>query len=442
MMADDDEPILRVLASIAMGGDDELDDMGANTNGLVEFGSMMDWGIDLGMDSGVGLPGLGLDTEARSRTSSTTIGQFSSNMFPPPPPPLAPPSSGAGQSAPASPRFSLSILPNHLSSLAAESVPPVRLHVGGGVAAAVAGASEAAVARSSSSKSSPSSNSSTNKPKSKSSAKKKNLKRKRATSSSTSAEEEGSDDGKVDIRLQRNRESAKQYRIRKKAEISMLESSLAHLEEQNEAFRKQIALAQAQRQMVNVQNNEEFESRMDKLIELVDKNASDEDILQQLYRLRIDYHARSARLNYHLEKIQKLMQPLPIEEVCVSCSYGSTNPASHALIRLLRKTLGVNDETTKQILRYRAKTLELHERRKRTQQLCVAAGSIAIEELKQMDEFFVNLPNTLYTPRQAARFMRFIHENKALGIVINSNIEKLIPRPNDLPTMIPKASAK
>ena len=77
----------------------------------------------------------------------------------------------------------------------------------------------------------------------------------------------------------------------------MLESSLAHLEEQNEAFRKQIALAQAQRQMVNVQNNEEFESRMDKLIELVDKNASDEDILQQLYRLRIDYHARSARLN-------------------------------------------------------------------------------------------------------------------------------------------------
>ena len=62
----------------------------------------------------------------------------------------------------------------------------------------------------------------------------------------------------------------------------------------------------------------------------------------------------------------------------------------------------------------------------------MAAGSIAIEELKQMDEFFVNLPSTLYTPRQAARFMRFIHENKALGIVINSNIKKLIPLPTDL----------
>ena len=75
-----------------------------------------------------------------------------------------------------------------------------------------------------------------------------------------------------------------------------------------EALRKQIASAQAQRQMVNVQNNEEFESRMNKLIELVDMDASDEDILQQLYRLRIDYHARSARLNYHLEKIQKLRE--------------------------------------------------------------------------------------------------------------------------------------
>ena len=80
--------------------------------------------------------------------------------------------------------------------------------------------------------------------------------------------------------------------------------------------------------------------------------------------------------------------------------------------------------------KFRAKFLELHQRRKKTQQLCVAAGSIAIEELKQMDEFFVNLPNTLYTPKQAARFMRFIHENKALGIVINSNIEKLIPLPH------------
>ena len=265
-------------------------------------------------------------------------------------------------------------------------------------------------------------------------AKKTKRKRKRAPSSSDKA---NGDKRGLDIRLQRNRESAKQYRMRKKAEISFLESNLARLEEQNEALRKQIASAQAQRQMVNVQNNEEFDSRMQKLIDLVDKNVSDEEILQQLYRLRIDYHARSARLNYHLEKIQKLMQPLPIEEVCVSCSYGSTNPASHALIRVLRKTLGVNDEVTQKILRYRARTLELHERRKRTQQLCVAAVSIAIEELKQMAEFFVNLPNTLYTPRQAARFMRFIHENKALGIVINNNIEKLIPRPNDLPKRVP-----
>jgi hypothetical protein len=82
------------------------------------------------------------------------------------------------------------------------------------------------------------------------------------------------------------------------------------------------------------------------------------------------------------------------------------------------------------LTKFRAKFLELHQRRQKTQELCVAAGSIAIEELQQMDEFFVNLPNTLYTPKQAARFMRFIHENKALGIVINSNIEKLIPLPH------------
>ena len=161
-------------------------------------------------------------------------------------------------------------------------------------------------------------------------------------------------------------------------------------------------------------------------------SASDDEILQQLYRLRIDYHARSARLNYHLEKIQKLMQPLPVEEVCVSCCYGSTNPSAYALLQTLESALGIGQEKMKRLKKFRAKFLELHQRRKKTQQLCVAAGSIAIEELKQMDEFFVNLPNTLYTPKQAARFMQFIHENKALGIVINSNIEKLIPLPHNM----------
>ena len=193
--------------------------------------------------------------------------------------------------------------------------------------------------------------------------------------------------------------------------------------------------------MVNVQNLEEFSKRMDELSDLVEKDASDEDILQQLYRLRIDYHARSARLNYHLEKIEKLMQPLPIEEVCVSCCYGSTDPSAHTLLQTLVGALGVDNEKMKRLKKFRAKFLELHQRRKKTQKLCVAAGSIAIEELKQMDEFFVNLPNTLYTPKQAARFMKFIHENKALGIVIHSNIEKLIPPPHNMKKRLHSSSS-
>tara|TARA_B100000780_G_scaffold243175_1_gene186300 strand:- start:655 stop:981 length:327 start_codon:yes stop_codon:yes gene_type:complete len=100
----------------------------------------------------------------------------------------------------------------------------------------------------------------------------------------------------------------------------------------------------------------------DELGHLVDRNASDEDILQQLYRLRIDYHARSARLNYHLEKIQKLMQPLPIEEVCVSCCYGSTNPSAYTLLQTLVSALGIDDEKMKRLKKFRAKFLELHQR--------------------------------------------------------------------------------
>jgi hypothetical protein len=170
---------------------------------------------------------------------------------------------------------------------------------------------------------------------------------KRVQKSSSSSKSGTVVERNVDVRLKRNRESAKQYRIRKKAEVESLAETLAKLEQRNEDLRKQVAEAQAQRQMVNVQNIEEFNKRMDELGKLVDKNVSDEEILQQLYRLRIDYHARSARLNYHLEKIQKLMQPLPIEEVVVSCCYGSTNPSAYTLLQTLVSSLGLSGEKMK-----------------------------------------------------------------------------------------------
>tara|TARA_B110000091_G_scaffold69630_1_gene76639 strand:- start:197 stop:1138 length:942 start_codon:yes stop_codon:yes gene_type:complete len=166
-------------------------------------------------------------------------------------------------------------------------------------------------------------------------------------SSAANSSKPGDVERDVDVRLKRNRESAKQYRLRKKAEVGLLTETLATLEKRNEDLKKQVADAQAQRQMVNVQNIEEFNKRMDELGELVDSNATDEALLHQLYRLRIDYHARSARLNYHLEKIQKLMQPLPIEEVCVSCCYGSTNPSAYTLLQTLVSAIGVDDEKMK-----------------------------------------------------------------------------------------------
>ena len=386
----DEDPVLSVLASFAMGGDSQHNDSQDEEDHL--FFDQADWGIDLDDEPS----GLSMDstTGLRGSRSSSMNNEDLRNL----------------SAFPLSPRLALSgyVPMKYSTGVVLQSVPndTETSIFANAVEDETSGEKKAGI----------------------SGDKKKNLKRKRQESTSSVANS--------DVRLQRNRESAKQYRLRKKQEIAALESTRDNLENQNEHLRKEIAAAQALQQMVNVQNNEEFEKRMHKLKELVSNNATDEDILQQLYRLRIDYHARSARLNYHLKKIQKLMQPLPIEEVCVSCSYGSTNPGSQALIRSLRKTLRVDSQATEMLARFRVKTLELHERRKRTQELCVAAGKIAIEELKQMDEFFVNLPSTLYTPRQAARFMQFIHENKALGIVINSNIEKLIPSPNDLPQKV------
>ena len=262
-----------------MGGDDDLEDMASDLGGAIDFDGQIDWGVDLGMDSGINLPGVRFDSESRSRSSSTSLGQFSASILPPPPP-LVPPDDTAEALA-ASPRFSTSILPPPSSQMP---------ELGAKSKGQAAGSPEAVNDKSSISfaPSKVSLSGSPKKPKtsSKTDAKKTKRKRKRAPSSSDKA---NGDKRGLDIRLQRNRESAKQYRMRKKAEISFLESNLARLEEQNEALRKQIASAQAQRQMVNVQNNEEFDSRMQKLIDLVNKNVSDEEILQQLYRLRIDY---------------------------------------------------------------------------------------------------------------------------------------------------------
>ena len=47
-----------------------------------------------------------------------------------------------------------------------------------------------------------------------------------------------------------------------KAEVGVLQDTLTTLEQRNEQLRRQVAQAQAQRQMVNVQNIEEFNKRM------------------------------------------------------------------------------------------------------------------------------------------------------------------------------------
>tara|TARA_B100000795_G_scaffold265255_1_gene246833 strand:- start:563 stop:1285 length:723 start_codon:yes stop_codon:yes gene_type:complete len=87
----------------------------------------------------------------------------------------------------------------------------------------------------------------------------------------------------VDIRLKRNRESAKQYRIRKKAEVGVLQDTLTTLEQRNEQLRRQVAQAQAQRQMVNVQNIEEFNKRMVSKIDIyIEANKKSQAHLKKL----------------------------------------------------------------------------------------------------------------------------------------------------------------
>ena len=120
---------------------------------------------------------------------------------------------------------------------------------------------------------------------------------------------------------------------------------------------------------------------------------------------------------------------MKIEQAVMSCCYLSQSKTSNQILQTVIDEIGANMDQINQLPRYRDKLLKLHKKRKRTEKLFSAAGAIAMNELRDLDEFFINLPSTLYRPRQAAKFIQFIHGNPALTIVLNNNFEKLLPHP-------------
>ena len=119
---------------------------------------------------------------------------------------------------------------------------------------------------------------------------------------------------------------------------------------------------------------------------------------------------------------------MKIEQAVMSCCYVSQSEKSKDILQIVIDEVEADHEQLRLLLRYRDKLLN-----------CTSDGFARSgysrrgrhrnERAAGEDEFFINLPNSLYRPRQAAKFIQFIHGNPALTIVLNNNFEKLPPHP-------------
>lgn len=159
-------------------------------------------------------------------------------------------------------------------------------------------------------------------------------------------------------KLERNRESARECRRRKREHILGVEERCRQLERENMELRGQLkAGKEAMRQ------EEQEKNRVcEELEQMIQRGASEKELAEKIDNFKEQYsdygHGRRSALNYHLHQIERLLLPTQVTKMCIWAlrqddSFWQDEEDETSLPVILARELGLSEEQKKKIQQQR-----------------------------------------------------------------------------------------
>lgn len=238
-------------------------------------------------------------------------------------------------------------------------------------------------------------------------------------------------------RLEKNRESARECRRRKKEQLQQLQSDVAMLEAENLQLRLQLKVGRD----AEVKEEEDSMVVTREVGKMLEEGASETQIVQLMQEIQekfSDYgRDRISAIEFHLKELRRLLLPTMTTKVALWVllqskedmlvdardwtERGGERPADGQRLELLfemKQYLGITIDQIEQLHRHRKDGLELESVLSHSDVLLGKLGTLVSEKNATLDEA-MNEVQSVLTPTQAARFLVWVANNPAAMHMLN-----------------------
>ncbi|GAB9463028.1 hypothetical protein Gpo141_00000504 [Globisporangium polare] len=241
------------------------------------------------------------------------------------------------------------------------------------------------------------------------------------------ASSSGSDDTLTSIqrkqKLERNRESARECRRRKREHILGVEERCRQLERENMELRGQLKAGKEAMKQEEKEKNRVCEE----LEQMIQRGASEKELAEKIDNFKEQYsdygHGRRSALSYHLHQIERLLLPTQVTKMCIWAlrqddSFWQDEEDETSLPVILAKELGLTEEQKKKIQQQRGSISLICQNLKNALSLLDELKTEVIQKNTTLDMEMDKLQNIL-TPTQRAKFIVWVTNNQACMHLLN-----------------------
>ncbi|CAI5716459.1 unnamed protein product [Hyaloperonospora brassicae] len=252
----------------------------------------------------------------------------------------------------------------------------------------------------------------------------------RAPADKASTSSSGSDNSSSDVttlqrklKLERNRESARECRRRKREHILGVEERCRQLERENMELRGQLKAGKEAIRQEEREKNRVCEE-LEKMIQL---GASEKELAEKIDNFKEQYsdygHGRRSALSYHLHQIERLLLPTQVTKMCIWAlrqddSFWQDEEDETSLPVILAKELGLSEDQKKKIQQQRGSISLICENLKSALGLLAELKTEVTNKNSTLDMEMDKLQNIL-TPTQRAKFIVWVTNNQACMHLLN-----------------------
>ncbi|OQR90853.1 26S protease regulatory subunit 6B [Thraustotheca clavata] len=208
-------------------------------------------------------------------------------------------------------------------------------------------------------------------------------------------------------RLERNRESARECRRRKRDHILGVEERCKALEKENMELRSQL---KAGKEAMKQEEDEKTQICIE-LENMIHENAGEAEIAAKIDNFKEQYsdygQGRRSALNYHLHQLERLLMPTQVTKMCIWAlkqddAFWEDGEDETSLLSILTHDLGLTEEQRKSIQSHRSAVVKICENLRLALQLLHQLKADVEQKNITLDTEMDQLQNIL-TPTQRAK---------------------------------------